>query len=280
MEPGVDEVLALKNQFYLGAFQTVINEATNPATTPRTERGKVDRQVLLHRAYISHGRFNLVLSEITDRDPVELRAVRTLAKVLAAPAGAGREAAVAEAAALAESLPADANPVAFVVLGTVFYHDGRFDDALRLLVRAPKHLESIALAVQIYLKIDRPDLAKKELKALKAWADDATLAQLIEAWINIYSGGPDKYQEAFYIFEELANTSTATSKLLTCKANPNDPDTIANMIVTATALHKPLNVVNQLVSQLKDVAPNHPLAQELALKESLFDRAALRFAQA
>eukprot|EP00842_Homolaphlyctis_polyrhiza_P005976 jgi/Hompol1/637/HPOL_004250-RA len=190
-----------------------------------------------------------------------------------------------------------------VVLATVFYHEGRLDDALRLVTMAPKHLECLALTVQIYLKLDRLDLAKKEVKSFKSWADDATLAQLIESWVNIVSGGPEKYQEAFYIFEELANsTSTATSKLLTSKAvaliqarkfeaadalllealnkNPNDPDTIANMVVTATALHKPASIVNQYLSQLRDLAPGHPLAQDLALKESLFDRSAGLFASA
>jgi hypothetical protein len=33
--------------------------------------------------------------------------------------------------------------------------------------------------------MDRVDLAKKELAQIKTWADDATLAQLIEAWVNL-----------------------------------------------------------------------------------------------
>ncbi len=33
--------------------------------------------------------------------------------------------------------------------------------------------------------MDRLDLAKKELAAIKSWADDATLAQLVEAWVNV-----------------------------------------------------------------------------------------------
>ncbi|KAH6581901.1 hypothetical protein BASA61_008789 [Batrachochytrium salamandrivorans] len=299
----VDEVLALKNQFYLGAFQTVINEATNPATTPRTDAGKLDRRVLLHRAYICHGRFNLVLSELAENETaVELRAVRLLAQYLSSPHGQQQQqAVVADAMAMAKSLPFNTSPVVYVLLGTVFSHESLTEDALRLLVCAPKHLECVALAVQIYLKMDRVDLAKKELASFRTWADDATLAQLIESWVNIFSGGPEKYQEAFYIFEELSSTGTITSKLLTSKAvaliqarkfedadavllealnkNPNDPDTLANMIVTATALQKPANVLHQFMSQLKDVAPQHPLVQEQALKESLFDRSALRFAQ-
>ncbi|EGF77598.1 hypothetical protein BATDEDRAFT_37380 [Batrachochytrium dendrobatidis JAM81] len=302
-DASVDEVLALKNQFYLGSFQTVINEATNPATTPRTETGKLDRRVLLHRAYICHGRFNLVLSELSAQETsMELRAVRILARYLASMTDQlQQQEAVADAVALAEMIPFDVSPVVYVLLGTVFYHEGQTEEALKLLVRAPKHLECIALAVQVYLKMDRPDLAKKELDLFKSWADDATLAQLIESWVNIAVGGPEKYQEAYYIFEEMANTGTSTCRLLTSKAvamiqarkfeeadaillealnkNPNDPDTLANMVIIATALQKPTSVLNQFMSQLKDVAPHHPLVQEQLLKESLFDRSAMRFSQ-
>lgn len=44
---------------------------------------------------------------------------------------------------------------------------------------------SAAFVVQIYLRMDRLDLAKKELAAIKSWADDATLAQLVEAWVDV-----------------------------------------------------------------------------------------------
>lgn len=276
----------------------MINEATNPATTPKTELNKLQRKVLLQRAYIAHGRYNLVLSEISDSDPVELRACRLLAKYLAA--GPSRSGVAGEAAELLQEMTGH-NVAGLVPLATVFYHEGLLDDALRLVVKAPKNLECIAMAVQIYLQLDRVDLARKEVKLFKAWADDATLAQLIESLVDVYTGGEEKYQEAFYIFEEIATNNAATSKLLTGKAvarmhvrkfdeaeaallealnkNPNDPDTLANMVVVSTALQKQQSAILQHYSQLVDVAPSHPLVQELQLKDSLFDRCASRYLQ-
>lgn len=44
---------------------------------------------------------------------------------------------------------------------------------------------SVALIIQIYLKLDRLDLAKRELASTKTWSEDAMLAQLIEGWVGL-----------------------------------------------------------------------------------------------
>ncbi|KAJ3038620.1 hypothetical protein HDV00_000464 [Rhizophlyctis rosea] len=299
----VDELLLLRNLFYLGSFQQVINEATNPSTTPRSDTAKLERRVFLHRAYVAQGRYNLVTSEISDVDPAELRAVKILARYAQAGNGnnaAGKEAAVAEIQTLLNEGAHGLSSLVQLVAGTIFYGEGSYEEALRAVVQSPKHLECVALATQTYLKLDRPDLAHKEVEKLKTWADDATLAQLVEAWCNLYSGGTaEKAQEAYYIFEELASSKVATSKLLTGQAvcrmqagrfsdaeellleslnkNPNDAETLANLAICANATGKPVDVANRYINQLKDVAPSHPFIEELQLKESFFDRSAQRF---
>lgn len=59
-----------------------------------------------------------------------------------------------------------------------------YDAALRVLHQSD-NLECAALSVQILLKINRPDLARKELKRMQDTDDDATLTQLALAWFNM-----------------------------------------------------------------------------------------------
>ena len=75
----------------------------------------------------------------------------------------------------------------------------------------------VALTVQIFLSINRPDLARKEYEKSKKWAEDDLLLQLIESTINLVTG-KEGYSDcnSFYT-EQLANPSLSSTRLLTAR---------------------------------------------------------------
>ena len=76
---------------------------------------------------------------------------------------------------------------------------------------------SVAYAVQVYLSISRPDLARKELERAKRWAEDDLLLQRIEASVGLATG-KDAYADAHSFYaEQLANPSLSSPHLLTAR---------------------------------------------------------------
>lgn len=118
-----------------------------------------------------------------------------------------------------------------------------------------------------------------------------------EADILLHLQGGERYQQAFYVFEEMAQapSSSATKSLIgqavaelhlgrlpeaeaalqqAVQKDPNDVEAIANSIV--------LNVVSgkdtsEYTSNLGRIAPEHPLLVDLQEKSSLFDQAAGKY---
>ena len=71
--------------------------------------------------------------------------------------------------------------------------------------------------VQIYLAINRPDLAKKQFERSKRWAEDDLLLQLIESTIGLATGRDGYHISNSFYTEQLANPSLSSAHILTSR---------------------------------------------------------------
>ena len=109
-------------------------------------------------------------------------------------------------------------------------------------------------------------------------------------YANEVQGG-EKYQQSFYEFEEmpvaqsvaeihLGRLPEAETTLKTAAEDaenqPQAPHAIANLAVLQTLAGKHTEAAD-LVSQLKQRLPSHPLLADLEEKSSLFDEAAKKY---
>ncbi|KAJ2872612.1 hypothetical protein FB639_004325, partial [Coemansia asiatica] len=278
----IDEFYTARNLLYLGAFPQTL-QALAQITRSANE---TEKQAIKYRAYLGQGNYRMVINELgpssssnTTQAPA-LQALYQLATYVQATDETAKqqvEASIAELVAVQNNL-VDGTFVA--IASQVLVNQQKYEEALKLLTMHPKNLECIALSVVVLLQINRVDMAQKLVARTRGWAEDSPIAQLAEAWTNLYVGG-SKYTEASYIFEELAQGSSVTTvSLLNSLAvvkmhlgqlpeaesfleealakESNNPDTLANLVVCANLVAKPLETKNRYLSQLKDVAPSHP----------------------
>ncbi|KAI8633911.1 coatomer epsilon subunit-domain-containing protein [Xylariaceae sp. FL1651] len=281
------ELINIHNHFHQGQYQEVIDFDTS-SLSPENE---IPARVLVHRARIALGQAEDVLADVQgETSEPEFAAVAALAQS----ALGQTDEAVSAIEELAQS--AGDNQTVQVLGGTVLQAAGKSEEALALLSRHSGSLDAVALITQIHLEQNRTDLAVKEVAAARRWAQDSLLVNLAESWVGLRLGG-EKYQQSFYVFEELAQ-APATSSTVTlvsqavCELHlgrveeaqaaleqamqkqPDFADAIANLLVLTVITGKD---ASELMSSLKKTAPEHILLTDLEEKSDLFDKAASKF---
>jgi len=290
----VDELFDLKNAFFTGNYQTCINEAQKLKLS--NLELSLERDVLMYRSYLALRKYRVVMEEVGPGSNPTLQPLSMLAKYLSSPSK--RDEIVTEVDTLMSGDVDVSNHVQLVVAATIYLGVEQPESALRVL-HPSDHLECVALRIQALLSIHRPDLAKKELKTMQEKDEDATVTQLAQAWTNMALGG-DKIQEAYYIYQEMIDKLGSTALLLNGQAvtflaqgkyaeaeaalaeaiekDPNNPETLVNMIVLAQHQGKQPEVSSRYLSQLKDMDPHHSFVVKLGQKEADFDRMVKQYA--
>jgi coatomer protein complex subunit epsilon len=280
------ELINIHNHFHQGQYQEVVDFDTSSFSPENA----LPAQVLVLRARIALGQADDVLAELKGKQEPELQALAALAEH-----SLGKTDSAVETVEKLASSAAD-NATVQVVGGIVLQAAGKSEEALALLSQHQASLEAVALITQIYLQQNRTDLALKEVVAARRWAQDSLLVNLAESWVGVRLGG-EKYQQSFYVFEELAQgPSTSSIRSLVSQAvcelhlgrteeaqaaleqalqkDASYAEAIANMLV--------LTVVNgndpaELTASLKKADPQHQLLVDLAEKSDLFDKAATKY---
>ena len=72
--------------------------------------------------------------------------------------------------------------------------------------------------MQVYLSLNRPDLARKERDRAQRWAEDDLLLQLIDAALGLATGRDGYADAAAFCTEQLANPSLSAPRVLAARA--------------------------------------------------------------
>lgn len=245
----------------------------------------------MYRSYLATNRFRVVLDEVSASSAGDLLPVRLFADYLLNKSKFTDLIEIFEKKLQGD----DELHVSWSVIASIMYiHENQFEEALRIL-NGTNDLECQAIQVYIFLRISRLDLAKKILAAMTEKNDDDTLTQLAQAWFNVELGG-EKLQDAHYIFDDFKDKFAPSVLLLNNLAvcalgqqkfdddtnsylrdgldkEANNYDLLVNFIFYSQQTDKNAEaVINRYLSMLKETCKNSEFIEELAKKETEFDR--------
>ncbi|KAI1062022.1 hypothetical protein LB506_009610 [Fusarium annulatum] len=300
------ELINIHNHFHQGQYQEVIDFDTSSFSPDNA----LPARILVLRARLALGQAEDVLDDVKGDSQPELQALGALAEF-----NLGKADSAVETIEKLASSAAD-NTTVQVIGGTVLQAAGKSEEALALLTQHQGSLDAVSLIVQIHLQQNRTDLALKEVSAARRWAQDSLLVNLAESWVGLRVGG-EKYQQAFYVFEELAQApSTSSVRSLVSQAvcelhlgrteeaqaaleqalekDANNADAIANLLVLNVisgnqsdefAQSVPLSdsnletriILTCTARKLRGIKPNHQFLADLEEKSALFDKAATKY---
>jgi coatomer protein complex subunit epsilon len=286
------ELVNIHTAFIQGQYQSVLDDFD---ASDFSDSNKIPIQILRYRAQCALGQYDKVLSGISDSDAKrtpDLAAVKLLAAYSQKPS----DKLVSDAETLASA--SGDNLTVQLLVGTILARAGKSDQALALLSKHQGSLDAVALLVQIHLSQNRSDLALKEARSARSFAQDALLVNLAESWIGVRQGG-DNYQKAYYVFEELAgapSSSSATSLVSQAVSElhlgrteeaataldqalalePENTAALANKIVLETIVGKSESA-QELLKQLEKAEKEHELLVDLAAKKEAFQAAMAKY---
>ncbi|KAF9044532.1 hypothetical protein BDZ89DRAFT_1109119 [Hymenopellis radicata] len=292
----------VKQQFILGAYNALIAmplpDPNSPDYTP----------TLLYQAR-AHIALNDPASALkvlpSDSENVAFKAVSALARFVEAEEGSDMEAVLEELRDLSVEIESDDvdgtekdKALVRVLAGTAFARAGETEEALETLGSETEDLEAVAVVVQIYLSIHRPDLAKKEFERSKRWAEDDLLLQLIESTICLITGS-DSYSDPLSFYsEQIGNPSLSSPRLLTSRGvtrilrgevdaaksdleeslqQQQDAETLAAFVVATGLSPSKMPEANELWTKFASEHASHPFVTDLAEKDALFTESVAKY---
>jgi len=283
-----DPLFMVKTAFYVGNYRQCVKEAQKLQVGDQSLDLECD--ILMYRAYLAEGKYNLVLGEIENRSGPEFLALVLLAKIMQNPSN--KEAIISEVGNVLNEGAASLCPdIVALLCANVYLRAGDFESTLRV-TNSASSLECHALAVQTLIQMNRVDIATKEVKKMQEIDEDATVSQLALAALNIAMADTKSVQTAYYVYQELADKFEPTPILLNGQAvcfllqgkpeqaedvlqkaldkDSGHPETLINLSIVSQFLGAK-DSAKRYISQVKDSHPDHPYVLRLQEKEKIFD---------
>eukprot|EP00934_Nitzschia_sp_Nitz4_P005691 Nitzschia sp. Nitz4//scaffold343_size17995//7574//8538//NITZ4_008798-RA/size17995-processed-gene-0.26-mRNA-1//-1//CDS//3329548587//5681//frame0 len=287
-----DELYTLRAQFWLGHYQMALSEAKSIMRRPMSPALKAEREEFVQRCYLALGEPEKVIATETPA----LQALALKAQFDSSFKSNAEQAVATYVPQLQMLLGDGVDPSTQLTAAQVFLAAGMKKEALQC-VHQGRSLQQMSLCLQIYIQLDRLDLAQKQLATLRAKDEDSIVTQLGAVYVALATGSSaagdaihtlgqlsEQYGPSVFLlnltacaFLQAGQYAQAEAKLEQARQEfgaSMDADTLANLIVAYQYQQKP---TTELVMALRQSFPNHFMSKGLEMVEGAFERESIKY---
>ena len=298
MDP--DDLYTLRAQYWLGHYNLCLEEGKSLARRPMSPSLKEERDEFLVRALLALGHADKVLKEHPSSKSAGIRALVLRAKYETAGGdSATKQSIIGQLQAMLNDPETFTATVQLTACHVFLLHGDMTREALQC-VHLGTTMEHLATCLQIFLKMDRLDLAEEQLRFMKQADEDAILTQLCQAFISLATGS-SRAEDATYVLTHLTEQYGPSPFLLNCLAlasisagkydsaeaalkealaeDTNNSDALVNLCVCYQHLGKE-DELNAIVKRIKETHPEHFYVQGLQRVETAIEREGIKYAVA
>lgn len=195
-----------------------------PAVSGATDGHDTEMAVRVYYflSLVAVGRLDEVTSGISETDPYELQGVLKLVEYEGIRSNLKDsttfeqnpelEAMITQIISILNDAP---SPMTVFVYSLILIRHKKYSDAAKYLGPiSPIHPDCCTILALVYLYLSRPDLAIMEVNKINSLGL-SKIGQIVESWVNSFSGTADKARSTFYLFEELSASNIKTNNILT-----------------------------------------------------------------
>lgn len=288
-----DDLYTLRAQYWLGHYQMALDEAKSIMRRPMSPDLKAEREEFVARCHIAMKDYDKVISGDTSVPGLKALALHAQYETLAASGDAAQTQSVIQQ--LQTMLSDGVSPRVQLTAAHVFLKAGMKKEALQC-VHQGLTMEQTSLSVQIYILLDRLDLAEKVLQQLRQTDEDSMLTQITSVHVALATGSSmageaahtlnqisEQYGPSPMLLNLMAcaqlqggNYAEAEQRLMQARDefSADDADTLVNLIVASQYQNKP---IGEYVAALKQQYPSHFLSMGLDTVGGAFDREAIKY---
>jgi len=308
MDP--DELYTLRAQYWLGHYNLCLEEAKSVARRPMAANLKLEREEFVLRCQLALKQFDKVLVDSAGEDRTPgIQAINLRAQYESPSATPSTKSQILTSLHTLLSSPTGSTSTTLQLLASqTFLSAGssHTESALEC-VHLGTTMEHLAQTVQIYLKMNRIDLASRQFDLMKQADEEAVLTQLCGVYVNAATGRSE-VNEAVHVLGSLTEQYGPSLMLLNCMAvvmlvgerydeaetvlvqavgeldqqgvegGKGDVDTLINLLVCYQHQGKEMDVIDPVLKQLKEGWKDHPFVEGLLRVEGAFDREAVKYA--